>query len=294
MPDVRRVLLSLRDGRELDVYTAGDASWPLVLIHNGTPTGGGFLTQHLIDAEARHLRLASYSRPGYGRSTRLRGRVVAQAAADAAAIADHLGADRFATWGISGGGPHALACAALLPDRIVAAASFAAVAPYDLMGRDFMTGMGQENIDEFSAALAGEETLTAYLAEAMKGLQAASVEQAVEAMHTLLSPEDRAVFTGEFGRELVQTMRDGLATGFYGWLDDDLAFTRPWGFALGDIRVPLQVWQGRHDLMVPYAHGPLIADAIPGVERHLSDVDGHLTLYARRVPEVHGWIAEHF
>ncbi len=294
MPDVHRFLLPLAQGRELDVYAAGEPGWPLVLIHNGTPTGGGFLTQHLIDAEERHLRLVSYSRPGYGRSTRLRGRDVAQAAADAALVADHFGADRFATWGISGGGPHALACAALLPDRVVAAASLAAVSPYELMPDEFLEGMGQDNIDEFSAALAGEAALTEYIAQAAKGLREADVEEAVQAMRSLLSPQDLGVFTGEFGRELVQTMRDGLETGFHGWVDDDLAFVRPWGFLLQDIRVPLQIWQGRHDLMVPFRHGARIADAIPGAQRHLSDVDGHLTLYARRVPEVHAWLAEHF
>ncbi len=294
MLDVHHFSVPLSDGRELEVFEAGERDWPLVLIHNGTPTGGGLLTMHIVDAEARHLRLASYSRPGYGGSTRLPGRSVAQAAADALSIADHLGAERFATWGISGGGPHALACAALLPDRVVAAASLAAVAPHELLENDFLVGMGQENIDEFSAALAGETALTAHIAAANEGMREAVVAEAVEAMRSLLSPEDLAVFTGEFGQELVQTMRDGLAPGFYGWLDDDLAFVRPWGFDLQDIRVPLQIWQGRRDLMVPYEHGRRIAQALPDAQRHLSEVDGHLTLYARRVPEVHAWIAQHF
>ena len=292
--DVRRFVLSLADGRKLDVQEAGERSWPLVVIHNGTPTGAGFLSSHLRDAEGLHLRLLSYSRPGYGGSTRLAGRDVAQAAADTAAICDHLGAERFATWGISGGGPHALACAALLPQRVVAAASLAAVAPHALMGQRFMDGMGEDNVVEFSASLAGEAALDQFMQAAAAGFATAQVAEAVEGMRSLLSPQDLEVFTGEFGMELVQTMRDGLSEGYWGWLDDDLAFTRPWGFALGSIEVPLQIWQGRHDLMVPFAHGVAISEAIPGAEAHLTDVDGHLTLYARRVPEVHRWMASRF
>ena len=291
MLDVHRVALSLPDGRELEVLEAGERDWPLVVIHNGTPMGAGFLAQHLIDAEQRRLRLVSYSRPGYGGSTRLPGRDVAQAASDAAAICDHLGAERFATWGISGGGPHALACAALLPHRVVAAASLAAVAPYDLMAAQFMAGMGEDNVAEFSAALAGQENLAAFMAPVAKRFAQADVAESVDAMRTLLSPQDVEVFTGAFGEDMVRAMQDGLRSGFYGWFDDDLAFTGPWGFALTDIEVPVQIWQGRHDLMVPYAHGLCIADAIPGAESRLSDTDGHLTLYARRVPEVHDWMA---
>jgi len=292
--DVQRFALRTPDGRTLEVMAAGERDWPLVLIHNGTPTGAGFLSRHLADAEALGLRLVSYSRPGYGASTRLPGRTVAQAAEDAKTICDALGARRFATWGISGGGPHALACAALLPERVVAAASLAGVAPYDAMPATFMDGMGEDNVAEFSAALAGEGVLAAYIARQAEGMRTATVEEAVAGMRSLLSPPDVAVFSGAFGEELVRTMRDGLAQGYWGWVDDDLAFTRPWGFRMGGIAVPLQIWQGREDLMVPYRHGVFLADACPQAERHLSAEDGHLTLYARRVGEVHRWIAGRF
>lgn len=158
-------------------------------------------------------------------------------------------------WGISGGGPHALACAALLPHRVVAAASLAAVAPYDLMAAQFMAGMGEDNVAEFSAALAGQENLAAFMAPVAKRFAQADVAETVDAMRTLLSPQDHEVFTGAFGADMVRAMQDGLRSGFYGWFDDDLAFTGPWGFALTDIEVPVQIWQGRHDLVVPYAHG---------------------------------------
>ena len=122
------------DGRTLTVYELGDPSGPAVLVHHGTPGDGLPFAPWVQDAVRRGIRLLSYDRPGYGASTAHHGRRIADAAEDAAAIADALGIGRFATWGISGGAPHALACAALLPERVVAAASLAALAPFDAEG----------------------------------------------------------------------------------------------------------------------------------------------------------------
>src|SRR5207247_7425926 len=117
------------DGRPLGLTTAGAADGPVVLAQQGTPMTGLLFEPHVRDAEERGIRLVSYDRPGYGGSTAAPDRSVADAAADVRAIADALEVEQLAVWGISGGGPHALACAAILPDRVVAVASLASVAP---------------------------------------------------------------------------------------------------------------------------------------------------------------------
>src|SRR5947208_11991340 len=151
--------LQLPDGRTLRTYATGATGGELIVMHHGTPASGCPSRWMADDAASRGASLVGYDRPGYGGSTRQPGRTVADAAADTAAIADALGVERFRTWGVSGGGPHALACAALFADRVIAAATIASVAPYDAEGLDYLAGMGQGNIDEFGAALAGEEEL---------------------------------------------------------------------------------------------------------------------------------------
>ncbi len=294
LADPHRRVVQLPDGRALDVVEAGRPGGPAVIIHNGTPSGAGLLSATADDAAARGFWAISYGRPGYGSSTRNAGRDVASAARDTALLADALGISRFAAWGISGGGPHALACAALLPDRVVAAASLAGVVPYGAEGVDFLDGMGQDNLDEFGAALQGESALRAYLAPQVPEYLAASPAGFAEQMRSLLSPPDRAVFTRAAGEEVARIMQDGMRTGIDGWVDDDLAFVRPWGFSLGDIRVPVQIWQGPHDLMVPFTHGEWLAEHVPNAEVHLSPEDGHMTLWVRRVPEVHAWFTAQF
>jgi len=163
--------------------------------------------------------------------------------------------------GWSGGGPHALACAALLPDRCLAAATIAGVAPYPAPGIDWMDGMAVENVEEFSAELAE-----------VQGPQIAA------ALGTLVSDVDRAALTGEFAEISAASLRRSVSTGIEGWHDDDLAFARPWGFALATIKPPVALWQGDQDRMVPFAHGRWLAEHIPGVRPHLYPGEGHLSL----------------
>ncbi|MDQ0188780.1 alpha/beta hydrolase [Alicyclobacillus cycloheptanicus] len=294
MTERKAYTVTLSDGRTLSVMEAGNERDLAVIVHNGTPSGAGLLTENIEDAAALGLRLISYARPGYQASTRQPGRSVADAAKDTAELADLLSIERFATWGISGGGPHALACAALLPDRVVAAASLAGVAPYDAEGLDFMAGMGEDNIAEFGAALEGEKTLADYLSTQVPALLASTPAEMAAHMNSLLGGPDKAVFTDAFGAEMAGLMQQAIADGIYGWLDDDLAFTKPWGFDAAQIRVPLQIWQGTQDLMVPCSHGQWLAQHIPQADIHISDTDGHLTLYRTRVPEVHRWMKAHF
>jgi pimeloyl-ACP methyl ester carboxylesterase len=282
------------DGRMLAVLEAGDESGHAVVAIHGTP-GSGLLWRGLAeDAEARGIRLLAYDRPGYGGSDPHPGRTVADAAGDVAAIADALGIDRFAVEGGSGGGPHTLACAALLPDRVVAAASLAGVAPYPAEDLDWLDGMGQDNRDEFAATVAGRETLERYLREQADALLAAEPEAIADTLRSLLSPPDAAVLTGEFAVYLAESTRRAIGERLDGWIDDDFVFMNPWGFELSEIRVPVQLLHGAQDRFVPVAHGEWLAERIPGVDAHLSEEDGHLTIQLARIGAVHAWLLEHF
>lgn len=285
----RELGITTTDGRTLLVYEAGDQQGALVIVHHGTPCSGLLATPWAADAERRGIRLVAFDRPGYGGSTRRSGRSVADVAADTAAVADALGAERFRTWGVSGGGPHALACAALLSDRVLSAACLAGVAPYDAPSLDWMAGMGQDNVEEFEAALGGEEALSEYLGAARAELLAATPEQLLGVMRSLLPPADVAVLTGERAAFLHAWMTHGLEPGYEGWLDDDLALTTAWGFTPDASRVPVLLMQGEQDLMVPFGHGRWLAAALPQAEAVLSADHGHLTLL-EDISRVHAWL----
>ena len=287
-------LIKCSDGRVLRVEEAGDPHGKPVLMHHGTPGAGVLYSRHVSDAANRGIRLIGYDRPGYGGSTADPGRTVADCAPDVREIAGVLGIDRLAVWGISGGGPHALACAALLPDLVVAVGSLAAIAPYGATGLDYFTGMGKENVDDIKLMLADEPAARAKAFDDRERLLALSAEDMVKAFPTLVSVVDGAAFTPELGDYLWSSGRIGLASNDQGWWDDGKAHLQPWGFSFDTTRVPVQLWHGRHDRFVPFQHGEWLAGKIPGVEAHLTDEDGHLTLLQNRVGQVHAWLLEHF
>ena len=257
----------------------------------GTPSSGRIYEPHAADAAAQGVRLVSWTRPGYAGSDPQPGRSVADFAADATTIADALGVDRFAVWGVSGGGPHALACAALLGERVAAAASLAGVAPFDADALDWLEGMGEDNLEEFGAVLEGREALEPLLRAHAAAFETVTGDGIREQWATLLSEADAEVATAELADFLVADIRTALASGVEGWVEDDLAFVAPWGFDLGALAVPVLVWQGEQDRFVPPSHGRWLAERIPGAEVRLTEEDGHLTLIERRVPEVHAWLA---
>ena len=281
------------DGRTLAIEEGGDPAGRPVLVHNGTPNSRHLFAPVAADAAARGLRLIGYDRPGYGGSTPQPGRSVADCAADVRAICAELGIARLAMWGISGGGPHLLACAALLPDLVTAAASLAALAPSDAEGLDWFDGMGQDNVDDFKLGQSDKEAARAKLETEREANLAASGEDLAGLLRTLLTPADAAVLTGEFAEYLAYTGREGLAPGSQGWWDDGEAFARSWGFELSAIEVPVLLMHGRQDQFVPFGHGQWLAARVPGVEARLLDDDGHLTLITSRIGEVHAWLARH-
>jgi len=278
------------DGRTLAVREVGDPEGVPVLTLHGTPASGLPYGPHAVDAEEKGIRLISYSRPGYAGSTRARGRNVADCAQDAAAICDALGVERFCVWGISGGGPHALAMAALLPDRVLAAAALAPPAPFGAEGLDYYAGMGEQNIEELGAVLAGEEQHLAVLDRDRAQLLDSSPADLVESWKTLLGPADVDLLAGPIATHIYEDSREGIEHGHDGWFDDDVAFLADWGFQLDAIRVPLLHWQGEQDRFVPPGHAVWLAERIPGVDFRLTAEDGHLTLFEHRVPEVHDWL----
>jgi pimeloyl-ACP methyl ester carboxylesterase len=249
---------------------------PVFALH-GTP--GCRLSRHPNEALVRStgVRVIRYDRAGYGGSDRHRGRIVADCVGDVAAIADVLGLDHFAVTGGSGGGPHALAVAALLGDRVTRVICEVGVAPYEALGDDWFAGMDPENVNEFGWALEGEERLTVELERMDKELrQMVSVDPSRILEQFDLSPSDRAVLAREdFFQVRREVTFERTRNGVGGWVDDDIAFLAPWGFDPATITVPTQVWYGTSDVMVPPAHGEWIARTVPGAVVRMNEL-GHM------------------
>lgn len=281
-----RQLITLADGRTLDVFLAGADDAPLVVNLPGTPQGHRLLPALEEAAELTGVRIASIARPGSAGSTRLRGRSVADVVPDVLEVVDALGVARFAVVGTSGGGPHALACGALAGDRYVAVAVVSSVGPWDATGLDFLDGMGEGNEVEFGAALRGENPLRELLVLWREEILSAGEDGTFASLQSVLSPPDPTVMTGEFARHMHESFCLALQNGVDGWGDDDLAFTRPWGFDLAGLGVPVFLWQGEQDLMVPPAHGRWLADAVPNCRARLLPDDGHLTVLLNRPAEI--------
>lgn len=288
----QRLDIKLPEGRTVQVLAAGPADGLPFVFHTGTPAG---LVQYqpINDAAAKTgLRCVMYSRPGYGGSDPRPGRRVADAAGDVAAILDHLGAGDFVTAGWSGGGPHALACAALLPERCLAAATIAGVAPYSAAGLDWLDGMAEENVVEFRAAASGADGLTVFLDEAAAQLRDVTAAQIAETFGGLVTAPDKAALSGGFADYFADSTKAAVAKGTAGWRDDDLAFVADWGFALKDITAPVTVWQGDEDAMVPLGHGQWLASHIAGARARLVEGEGHLSLVTGFIDAICADLAE--
>jgi pimeloyl-ACP methyl ester carboxylesterase len=279
MPDDRIAqTLTTADGRTLCFAEWGDpAGFPVFSLH-GTP--GGRLNRHFDPSKYAEAgaRVITYDRPGYGRSTRLPGRTVVDCVPDVAAIADQLGIARFAVTGGSGGGPHSLAVAARLGERVVRARCAVGVAPYQAEGLDFFVGMDAMNVTEFGWALEGEATLAPQLERELAEMAArVEADPATILGDWKVDEADQKVLArADVGAVIREATADLAAGGVWGWVDDDLCFTKPWGFSIDEIRVPVEVRYGAKDTLVPAAHGAWLGERVPGASVVVETEEGHL------------------
>jgi len=266
------------DGLELAYLEVGDPEGSPVLYHHGTP--GSRLEHHPDEGVYldRGIRWIAYDRPGYGRSSRDPDRRVASAATYAGALADHLGLERFGLMGVSGGGPHTLACAALLANRVTRAAVLVGAAPSDDPAFDFLEGMAEVNLEEFGAAVEGKEAITALLDPQVETIRS-EPDELLDAIASELPAPDQAMLARPEVRAIVRdSFVESVRQGSGGWVDDDLAFAKAWGFELADVPTEVRLWQGDLDVLVPRSHAEYQAAHLPRAEFELVPNAGHLLL----------------
>ena len=277
------------DGRTLRVHLGGDENGIPVVAHHGTPGAGTLYEPLSEDARRRGICLIGYDRPGYGGSTRHPGRTIGDCVADVRAIAAALGVERIATWGVSGGGPHALACAALAPDLVAASACVAGITPY--FGESFFDGMSDENVHEFRLALEGETAVREYTSS-LGTAMLAGLDELKEGLGSLLAPVDAAALNGPLGTYFGENLRDAIEGGVDGWVDDDLAFAGDWGFDPARPQAPVLILYGALDAFVPRSHFDWLAAHVEGAEVRLEPEHGHLSLVDGPLRDAHAWLVE--
>ncbi|MFE6171798.1 alpha/beta hydrolase [Streptomyces sp. NPDC056464] len=289
------------DGRRLLAFeTSGDPKGHPVFLLHGTPGSRVGPRPRAIDLYRLGIRLISYDRPGYGESERFEGRKVEHAAADVEAIADHLKMARFSVIGRSGGAPHALACAALLPDRVASAAALVSIAPPDADGLDWFDGMAQSNVDAYRAASEAIHHDSAEFLQRLKTRLAGNADAIRDNPESLLSwlapalpAADRAVVAhGGIRGLLLANYQNSVVRSSFGWLDDVLSFRRDWGFEPGRIvNVPLLLWHGEHDTFSPVGHFRWLADRIPSATPVLKPGAAHFAALPA-VPVTLAWLRD--
>src|SRR5919198_3929497 len=250
------------DGRTLAYVERGAPDGVPVIVCHGTP--GSRLTRH-PDRElyVRHgVRMVVCDRPGYGRSDPKAGRTIADAPTDIEAIADELGFDRFAVVGGSGGAPHALACGALLGDRVLRVGALVTPAPSDAPDFDFFADLAEINVKEFGAALEGPGAIEAHLQGYVDQLRS-DPDGVLDEIAVELPEVDRAILARADYRAIIrESFVEAVSQGSRGWADDDLAFAKPWGFALEDVAAEVRLWQGELDVLAPRSHGEYVASRL--------------------------------
>jgi pimeloyl-ACP methyl ester carboxylesterase len=232
----------------------------------------------------------AYDRPGYGGSERRLGRTVADAAADVSAVADELGIDQFSVVGRSGGGPHALACAALLPHRVIRASVLVGIAPSDASGLEWRAGMTPANRHDYAIADQGVNRLTEWY-ESRAAKTRANPASMLDFLDSQLPESDRRVLS-DFGikemleSNFVEAFRESAA----GWVDDTLAFLTPWGFEMDQINRPVLLWHGEMDVFAPISHSRWLVDRIADAKLRVAHGAAHFGAVAA-LPDVLDWAA---
>jgi len=268
--------VTLPEGRRLDIRVTGPKDGLLLVFHLGTWDAAVRFPQLERAARAHDLRLVTMSRPGYGDSTRRPGRRVVDVVPDTAAVLAALGADRCLVGGWSGGGPHALACAARL-DGALAVFVVAGLAPFDRDDTEWASAMGADSLWVYDLALKGEAALRAELTADREKMKDASLADLIAADGSV-PDADKALLADEFGEWYVASYREAMRNGVDGSLDDLLAFGEPWGFALDEIEIPTMLWHGNADLALPVDHGRWLASRLPHAKLHLQEGKGHLSV----------------
>lgn len=265
----------LPDDRTIEVLDEGPVDALAVVLHHGTPSSSGpsDVQRAILEQGLRHIGL---NRPGYGGSSPQPSRRVADIAADTRTVLDHLGIAHCVVGGTSGGGPHALACAALVPQAL-SAFVVASVAPMDSAEFDWYGGMSPGNVAEFRSAEAGRASLIEALRDDAAMMSSATAEQFLADNAATIAGTDQSAMRRTI-EEKLESARHALANGLDGWVDDALAFVAPWGFDVGDIAVPTSVWHGADDVAVPVAHGRWLAQHIPTAREHILTATGHASI----------------
>ncbi len=267
---------TLADGRNLDLVVGEEANKSAIVFHHGTPSHATLWNSWIKDFEKRGVFSFAYSRAGYGTSSRSAGRSVNDVLKDIQEVLNEYGVENFVSVGWSGGGPHALATTG--DQRCKGVLSIAGVGEYGAPDLDFLAGMGPENHEEFGAALSGVTTLTAWMDANADSLKTITGQKVIESLGGLISDSDKAVLTSQFAEDMAHNFNSALQHGYYGWLDDDIAFVKNWGFDIKKITVPVSLWQGDQDLMVPHAHGQWLVSTIPTARITFKPGEGHISL----------------
>jgi pimeloyl-ACP methyl ester carboxylesterase len=284
--EFREQLIDCPDGRVLEVATMGDPSGHTVFFHHGTPGSTKTLRSFEPMLGLGNFYFVTTSRAGYGASTRLEGRSISSVVDDVRTVLDSLNRDSYVALGWSGGGPHALACAALDTPRCLKTVSLASLVPLDA-DVDWTEGMGPENLEEFALAKEGGPAYEEYMATVGAVLAELNKDNVVELMAGLLCDADRKVLDDERDRDLFATgMRYGFANGWRGYYDDNVAFYVPWGFDPTAIEIPVSIYYGDADLMVPPAHGEWLASHVASATTHHHPLEGHLSIFSRHLDEL--------
>jgi pimeloyl-ACP methyl ester carboxylesterase len=284
MIESRHTLLRLADGRNLDVFVSGPANGRVLLYHQATPANS--IRPLIASAHRLGLRFVTTWRPGYGESPRQVGRTVADVVSDTEAVLTFLGVGRCLVAGWSGGGPHALACGAKLAPRVAAVAIIASLAPPGADGLDGSVGTSQENGEEDGVAQQEEVALRPSMEARRAWILQATPAEFKAGMSSSMPAGDQASFTEAVAEDLRANGLEALRLGVDGWIDDEVAFVKPWGFEVTEVAVPTSLWQGTEDPSVPVGHGEWLAAHIPGLVAHIEPGDGHVSICLDHIDQI--------
>jgi pimeloyl-ACP methyl ester carboxylesterase len=283
--------LKLADGRNLDLLVGDGDGRTAVIFHHGTPSCTLVWEPWITKLEKAGIKAIAYSRAGYSTSDRKIGRSVVDVNRDIAEVLDHFAIEHFVAVGWSGGGPHALASS--LDPRCKSVLVLAGVGMYGQSDLDFLAGMGEENLDEFGVALEGEEKLVEWMNINGTAYKTITGEALRSSISSLFSKSDTVAMQNvEISDRLAENFRKSLTNGFWGWIDDDFAFTQDWGFSLDQVKTPVAIFQGDEDMMVPGSHGRWLHAKIPQSTLRLIPGEGHLAFFSSARDEVFNFLLE--